>query len=338
MFKDRRINMNFNEFKTEIIGAVGELKKCFVQKGVNIEVFVQEAESVNIKGENLVIKPGDNTNVCFSKNLKELYEIYNNYGDFSEFFSEFVKILQDAFSQIRLMNGDLILKSMAKSFNDGNIVFSLVNAYDNQKLLKDVPHRRIADLAIIYRVVCIDEQGRASTVIHNNLAEEFNKTEEELYEMAYNNMKQNYPITLDTLGSQAFSSLISLFTDEDGNISNLDFENIELDSDDLYVLSNSRYLYGATAILFDNVLETIANKFDSDLYIIPSSIHELIIASKDYIDSQGNIDYFIDMISEVNAMSVNVKDRLSNQLYWYDREEKSFKKVESDAPESVLDY
>lgn len=178
--------MNFNEFKTEIIGAVGELKKCFVQKGVNIEVFVQEAESVNIKGENLVIKPGDNTNVCFSKNLKELYEIYNNYGDFSEFFSEFVKILQDAFSQIRLMNGDLILKSMAKSFNDGNIVFSLVNAYDNQKLLKDVPHRRIADLAIIYRVVCIDEQGRASTVIHNNLAEEFNKTEEELsYNLRY---------------------------------------------------------------------------------------------------------------------------------------------------------
>lgn len=30
--------------------------------------------------------------------------------------------------------------------------------------------------------------------------------------------------------------------------------------------------------------------------------------------------------------------RLSNQLYWYDREEKSLKKVESDAPESVLDY
>lgn len=330
--------MNFNEFKTEIIGAVGELKKCFVQKGVNIEVFVQEAESVNVKGENLVIKPGDNTNVCFSKNLKELYEIYNNYGDFSEFFSEFVKILQDAFSQIRLMDGDLILKSMAKSFNDGNIIFSLVNAYDNQKLLKDVPHRRIADLAIIYHVVGIDEQGRASIVIHNNLAEEFNKTEEELYEMAYNNMKQNFPITLDTLGSTAFSSLISLFTDEDGNILNLDFENIELDSDDLYVLSNSRYLYGATAILFDNVLETIANKFDSDLYITFSSIHELIIASKDYIDSQGNIDYYIDMISEVNAMSVNAKDRLSNQLYWYDREEKSLKKVESDAPESVLDY
>lgn len=42
----------------------------------------------------------------------------------------------------------------------------------------------------------------------------------------------------------------------------------------LYVLTNKARLYGASCILYPNLLDSIADKLTCDFYLIPSSIHE----------------------------------------------------------------
>lgn len=47
----------------------------------------------------------------------------------------------------------------------------------------------------------------------------------------------------------------------------------------LYVLTNTRGFYGAAAILYEGLLEQCVRKFPGDVFVIPSSVHELLLVS-----------------------------------------------------------
>jgi len=82
-------------------------------------------------------------------------------------------------------------------------------------------------------------------------------------------------------------------------------------------LSNSRKSRGAACILYPGVLEGIAAEEKHNLYIIPSSIHEVLI-----LPDNGAIcaDELKKMIFEVNCTQVAPEEVLSNSLYYYNRE------------------
>ena len=60
----------------------------------------------------------------------------------------------------------------------------------------------------------------------------------------------------------------------------------------------------------------MAEKIGSDLYILPSSIHEVIAVSTDF----GSPDELAEMVYEINMDQVDINDRLSNQVYCYDKD------------------
>ena len=60
----------------------------------------------------------------------------------------------------------------------------------------------------------------------------------------------------------------------------------------------------------------MAEKIGSDLYILPSSIHEVIAVSADF----GSPDELAEMVYEINMDQVDINDRLSNQVYCYDKD------------------
>lgn len=85
-----------------------------------------------------------------------------------------------------------------------------------------------------------------------------------------------------------------------------------------FVLTNDSKEYGATALLFDEYLEDISDVLKSDLLILPSSIHECIIGKFDeYVEE--NLDYFKQMVLDVNNEFVSKEDILSDNIYKYDR-------------------
>ena len=80
----------------------------------------------------------------------------------------------------------------------------------------------------------------------------------------------------------------------------------------MYVITNHAQFYGATALIFaKEYFKALAEKMNSNLYILPSSQHELIAISDKFTDPQT----LKEMVCDVNNSQVDEKDRLSYCVY-----------------------
>lgn len=55
---------------------------------------------------------------------------------------------------------------------------------------------------------------------------------------------------------------------------------------------------------------------ESDLYILPSSVHEVLAVSTELTEPEE----LAQMVAEVNMQKVALEERLSNQVYHYDKD------------------
>ena len=70
-------------------------------------------------------------------------------------------------------------------------------------------------------------------------------------------------------------------------------------------------------MLYTRVLEDIGNQLNEDYYILPSSIHEIIILP---VSCTMGLEEINDMIVEINETQVSEEDVLSEHAYYYSRE------------------
>ena len=85
----------------------------------------------------------------------------------------------------------------------------------------------------------------------------------------------------------------------------------------LGILTNGDQYYGAAGILNKKLLMKYANQMDSNLYLIPSSVNEILI----FPDNKGVETKGLNrMIEEINREQVDLELRLSDHAYYYDRE------------------
>ena len=54
-------------------------------------------------------------------------------------------------------------------------------------------------------------------------------------------------------------------------------------------MTNRQEVNGASVLLYDDVLQTVALKKKTDFYILPSSIHEVILVPSDRIDNPSDL-------------------------------------------------
>ena len=100
----------------------------------------------------------------------------------------------------------------------------------------------------------------------------------------------------------------------------------------LWVISNERKIEGAASILYEDKLHSLAEKGGTDLYILPSSIHEVIAVSVE----MGEPEELAQMVSEINMDQVDLSERLSNQVYHYDKDLRRIT-LATDTPNKRLD-
>lgn len=211
-----------------------------------------------------------------------------------------------------------------------NIVFQLVNTEQNREMLAEVPHREFQDLSIIYRwVVKVDAEGIQSTVVKNGLAEQFGVNEEQLFKLAAENTRRIFPPCIKSMNEV----LLEMF-EKDGmprEIAEMMLGEMPADGM-MYVISNDRGINGAISMLYEDKLHSLAMELENDLYILPSSVHEVIAVSVD----MGEPYELAQMVSEINMDQVALEERLSNQVYHYD---KDLRKVSlaTDTPNKRLD-
>lgn len=240
--------------------------------------------------------------------LDSFYELYTN----GENIKNIIRQIEVIYEQNK--NNVTFDVNILKHFDTikDKIVYKVVNYRSNEKMLEQVPHKRILDLAVVFYCLLDNEYGRSATaLIYNNNLKNWNVTIDDVYKAALKN-------TPDLLHSK-ISSMAALF--EKCGV-NVDGEEVDLKDyvpSDMYVLTNESKLNGAACILYENVLYDFAQKLGADLYILPSSVHEVILLPK---LSMFEKDELVNMVKEVNTEGVAADEVLSDHVYEYNRTER----------------
>ena len=83
----------------------------------------------------------------------------------------------------------------------------------------------------------------------------------------------------------------------------------------MYVLSNKMRNYGAACIVYPHILEMIWNILQTDYYVLPSSVHEVIITPCHKSITCEELD---EMIQDINATQIDAEEVLSGHAYLYE--------------------
>lgn len=207
------------------------------------------------------------------------------------------------------------------------ISVTLVNTEANRDMLKNMPHRELADLSIIsYIDIDNSSLGKGIIKITNNLFDSWGITKDELLDTAISNS-----ITASKPVLQNVEKMF-LTGDEKNYLSST--EPLPVSNNpgkDLYVLTNEERVYGASIIVNTDVLDKVNDLFPDGFYIIPSSIHEVLIVPAADPELRKELG---EMVRSVNMTSCLEKDEvLSNCVYTYDRDSKTIHQVKESLPE-----
>lgn len=177
-------------------------------------------------------------------------------------------------------------------------------------VIYDIPHDEFMDLYITYRVVKYEEGGMQTYLVGNAELKrcdvdlmKLRKTAEENTRMMFKPMLFNLEAAIEQLlnGGKA-ENLLERTTSEKNESG-------------LYVLTNEFGSYGAVWMLFIEVMKNVYEVIGNNYYILPSSVHELILVS----DREGmNPCDLKDMVCTVNKTEVDTIDKMSDSVYFFD--------------------
>ena len=189
------------------------------------------------------------------------------------------------------------------------VVFRLIQQKQNRELLEDLPHIPFLDLAIVFYLLlpCGDHAMTGSALIRHEHLRSWHMTVQDLADLA----RENTPRLLKQELLPMEEMLRQLLTPEAAEAL---FTDDRKERCPLYVLTNRLQLYGAGCMLYDGVLETFATARGCDLYVLPSSVHEVLLMPVSEKFSKEELD---EMILQVNREHVSREDILSDHVYRY---------------------
>lgn len=202
------------------------------------------------------------------------------------------------------------------------IVPRIINADANKDLLADRPHTLMGDLAITYHIQlegCRD--ATATVAITNSIAEQFGIKTDELHDIAVSNLsevtKPQFINMAEMLASTIIPGFDSMSADEKREaMSEVLPPN---PSAPMFIITNENKTHGASAVLDESVMAKVQEQL-GDVYILPSSIHELIVLPID--ENTPSLSELEGLVQEVNQTQVAEQDFLSDHVYQYDSDTK----------------
>lgn len=186
----------------------------------------------------------------------------------------------------------------------GRISYRLINRAQNEELLKDIPHVDFLDLAIcFYYAFHSNVLGDGTILIRNSHLEMWNTCHKELLQLAEKNAPKLFPAELTSM-EELMEDVLS------GEKEELCREKIPM-----LVLTNEKRSQGSACMLYPGMLKEAAGRLNGSFYILPSSIHEVILLKDDGAQDKEYLHY---MIREINKSQVREEEILSDYPYYYD--------------------
>lgn len=197
------------------------------------------------------------------------------------------------------------------------VMFRVIHAASNQDLLQEVPHMAYLDLAIVfYLYLDHSSVGQMTALIRNEHMHYWELQPRDFWNLALVNTPLCFPAQIQSM-EDLFKSIARQNMGACCSDKMLDklFKS-ETPKKPLYVLTNQRGIYGAGCMLYQNILKDFADSLGKDLYILPSSIHEVLITPVLPEISYTELSH---MVTTINRAEVPPEDQLSNQVYLYTR-------------------
>lgn len=289
--------MTFEDFKERIM----ELVECKMGPGYKV-ISNEVIKNNGIKITGLTITHKD-SNISPTIYINELYNLYNHgHKTLSE--------ISDHIIEVYRKNRNASFNEDMRFFLDfdnveSKVIAKLVNREKNNELLSDVPHINKLDLAIIFQVLLESSDiGNATILIHNRHMKIWGISIDDLCAAANRNDERLMPCKIESMDSVL------------REISDINVDELP-DSIPMYILSNKQRTNGAIGMFYPGLLRRFAESANTDLYILPSSLHEVIILPKIGWEDVSGLKT---MVKEVNATQVDPEDVLSDSVYYYNRE------------------
>ena len=283
----------YQKFQEELIQALED-------KVENSVVSIQ-----HIKKNNGITRMGltmfvQNENAVPTIYLEEYYEEYTKGKSIDQISDE----ICDTYNQYRLREQiDLSFLDLYDSVRN-RIFLKAINREKNSELLNEVPYRTFMDLALVPYFYFEDSPfGTASALVKNDFLRIWNVSADQVIDDAMTNMRENFDYEFVPMSELLSRMIEQKAFDEDGN-------------EFMYVLAPKKWSFGAALMAVTDVMEKIAEQIQSDFFVLPSSIHEIIVVPT---DSDNQLSEMSEMVTEVNKTSVEDQDYLSDRAYYYKR-------------------
>lgn len=286
----------------------------WIPQGEDMSAEVKVSEKNNgVKEEYLSIEQAERTGGISIVPVLYLKPMYENYlmgmpmeSVLNELANAYLGAAEPGFDFTKLQDYEVVKDS---------IIVALVNTEANKNLLKNLPHQSMNGLSVIYKIdvmhcpIWYDEDSNlnAAVNVNHNLMESYGITQEELHQIALENTERLYPPVMRGLHNYIQELMFDDMVEE-----------MQPSKDDIYCLTNSETYLGAAAILYPEKMEEITRKL-GDVYIIPSSIHEVLLVPKTLGTDAESLRQ---MLCEVNSESVDPKEYLADKIYEYEPNQK----------------
>ena len=280
--------MNYEEFKDAVKNRV---KDYLPQQYADWEVKDMELCKVNEKVEAFsLVSPDAQTGKAAAPVIyyETLYDFYKSGTMLGDVLSNIAGLIQDGKRYSEIEQRCIAIDDY--NYCRDKVIIEVINRDTNKELLETLIHREyLTDLAIVYRIVVGNQE---STLITNILFSEWGITEAELFSNAYYNTPNRSEFKLESMGAEFGVP------------------------DEMLILTNEDGIFGAAGMMYPEKLNEAAEINGGNFYLLPSSLHELIL-----VDVEGkDVNMLKDLVKTINTVMVAPADYLSDNVYYYDRE------------------
>ena len=276
------------------------------------EVRIKEVQKLNgVKFYGLII-PTPESNVAPTIYLESFYDRYSNTGNWDETFAMILKTYTDNCVK-QHFDTDWFhdFQEVQK-----HIFYKLINFEANKKLLEEIPYTRYLDFAIVYYVhYDSPEIGPGDILIHNNHLEIWKCTAQALHLIAKENTPKLFPPEAINMAEMFAPNLHMSQSDPDNADDETEKENEDFKIP-MILLTNKSKVNGAITILYGDLLQKFAETANTDIVILPSSIHEVILLP---FQDEAQILELKEKVYTENHTKVPSDIFLSDNVYLYRR-------------------
>lgn len=292
------------------------------------EIRIHQTKKVNRTLDGLTVLPEGDAQVFPTIYINDMYEHYKACGDLETVLKDAAGQYAQTAEMVKDRKPEEVMDAKMEHFKE-NVVMCLINTEQNRELLAGVPNRQFHDLSVVYRWV-VEETPDAvgSVIVSDKVAEMAGMTEEELFRCASKNTREKNPVRITSMQEIMFN-LLSIPPEMRDM-----FGQEPTPADNMWIIGNEKGINGAASMLYEENLHQLAEKLGDDLFILPSSIHEVIAIPAE--TAEGSLEHLTELVHDINMGELELSERLSNSVYHYDRTARKVT-LAAESPEKRLD-